>query len=196
MEPDDEAYLQAVFQQTCETRVSSSTGIISEASKVQLYYRRRALVNGRLRRRGCFEHWCPSRQCRESPEHGLEQVLSLVSEEYGPKQWCSSRWVGVEDPCDWALFWMTAHGVLQTAILEEMQGNQPAGSASDQPGPGQDPWDLLALEDHEHLHPEEREPAAANSAEAEGDVGLQEPLKEDSIEERQKPSRATWSSGS
>ena len=171
---DEDAYRESVFKQCCEATLDDhrevSTGFLI------IVQRRRKLWNGRYRRCGKTEHFCFSRLCCRDANHCLEQMDAAIDDEPGPGDWCPSRFMRIEDTVDWELFWQLCHGLLPLAV-EDSFGDSVAAKKQE----ADDPMSALLAhplesEDHESDHDWHM---------PEDDIGLEEPLKDQTHEQRQ-----------
>ena len=176
---DHDAHREAVWKQCMEVDGDDCREL--GTGKIALFFRRKQKWNGRYQLRGRTEHFCFSRSCCTGPDDCLNQMDEIIDEETGPGYWDPHRFLKVEDTLDWEIFWTECHGIFDDSV-EMALGDllkQQTDPATLQPDAGPDsieaPEDLAeeGEEGHEEWHlPEE-------------DLGLAEPLKDDSQLQRQ-----------
>ena len=178
-----DAHRQAVFKHVCEVRAQDHREV---STGVQIMvYRRFHLWNGRYDRRGRTEHWCKSRDCCRDAEHCLQQMDDTIDDETGPGDWCPSRFMRIEETTDWELYWESNGGLLTIAI-EDAWGDSVKAKPPDRGGI---PAAHLVLLDGENLE-EPEDDAAHDWHLPEDDLGLAEPLKDETQFERQSTFRS------
>ena len=168
----DIAHMDAVFKKTCDLSVVPKGA--GRATLGIMFVRRKRLVHGRLRFGNVTEHWCYSRTCCRNAEHGLQQFQHMIDNEVGLKLWATHRWKGVEDATDWVLFWTLAYDLLPRSI-KIYYAKHRAGRHDTIVEIG-----LLALEDAEA-----DDHCVGPSHLPEEDLGMVDPIKDESAEQRQ-----------
>ncbi len=183
--PGEEAdrHREAVFAHCCQPREDDHREVSTE--KLVMFHRRAALWNGRYSRFGKTEHWCKSRACCRDAEHCLTKMDAAIDDEAGPGDWCPSRFMRIEDTVDWELYWQSNGGLLEIAI-DDAWGDSVKSKPEDKSHISAadafflDGGPLEAIEDdeaHEWHLPED-------------DIGLAEPVKDETHLQRQSTFRS------
>ena len=172
---DAATYREQIFQLCCDPTQTAARR--TRSAKALIYHKRRALLNGRYKRRGRVEHFCPNRECCRDMDHWLVQCDGLIDQEMGPRQYCDQRWTGTEDTTDWMLFYLLCHDIVSIALEEIfVTGKEKQNASRDKPDP-----QMAELCDRDEDSDGEEPPTHL----PEEDLGLPEPVKEDSYEKKQ-----------
>ena len=174
-------YREKVFKVTCNPAETSAQK--SRSLKTMLTFRKKRMCTGRFKRRGRYEHFCKSRDCCRDRDHSIVQCREMVDEEPGPAQWCTQRWTGFEDCCDFVLFWMLCHALFDLAFLDVF-GSSIEPSARDHNMP------FAAICDREVDSENEAEEDEGAFHLPENDLDLPDPVKDESLDKRQSTFRA------
>ena len=118
-------YREQVFAACCDPTETSDKK--SRQAKVILYFARRRIHNGRLRKRRGYEHFCRNRRCCRDREHCCQQFDKLVDAEFGPQQWCTQRWSGMEDCADFVIYYILFNDMFEIVFIQVFTGTPQAG---------------------------------------------------------------------
>ena len=109
---DATRHREAVFQRfstSVDLLGTKATSMVKDAERVAAAKR---FLNGNFEQKR-KQHYCAGRNCCISVEDAKQQIEHLfINELMFLSPWCESRWLGIDDCCDFHGFWMCTYSVL------------------------------------------------------------------------------------